>query len=238
MSAGGANLGRQQTASAFSEEYFARCYGSYERKNPPRKLAFYRGLVELAAAGVERPRVLDIGCAFGSFLSVLPAGWRLHGQEVSEFALGRARRRLPEAELALVEGAEIPFAGPFDVVVTFDVAEHVPRLDVLRREVRSKLRQGGHWIVVVPVYDGPTGPLIRWLDRDPTHLHKRSRDFWLGWLGEVFQVVDWLGIYRYLLPWNYYLHWPTRWLRRWTPAIVIVARRAAEAGPSPTAEPS
>lgn len=212
-------------APRYEEEYFAANYRDYERQNPPRKLAFYRRLAELAVGGRERPRVLDLGCAFGRFLAALPPAWELAGVDASRFAIADARRRLPDARLAVARGPEIPFPGPFDLVTSFDVLEHLPELDATRHEVAAKLAPGGAFLFVVPVYDGPTGPLIRLLDRDPTHLHKRPRRFWLDWAAADFAIEDWLGIARYLLPAGPYLHLATRRLRNATPAVAILARR-------------
>lgn len=211
-------------SAAFEEEYFAANYPDYERQNPPRKLRFYRRLAERALGDRERPRVLDLGCAFGHFLAALPAGWDRSGLDASRFAIEQARRKLPGASLAVADGPEIPFDGPFDLVVSFDVLEHLPELDQTRAAIAAKLAPGGHLIFVVPVYDGPAGALVRLLDRDPTHLHKRSRRSWLEWVEPGFEVVEWWGVLRYLLPGGYYLHLPTRRLRRWTPAIAVVAR--------------
>ena len=184
----------------YDARYFEENYRSYELQNPPRKLAFYRGLLERTLGGGRAPRILEVGCAFGRFLSALDPGWQHFGIDVSEFAIGACRQVLPDARLAVASGAAIPFAGEFDAIVAFDVLEHIAALDRVRDSLHSKLAPGGYLIFVVPVYDGPTGPLIRLLDRDATHVHKRSRRFWLEWVGAGLQVVEWWGIYRYLLP--------------------------------------
>jgi hypothetical protein len=77
----------------------------------------------------------------------------------------------------------------------------------------------------MPVYDGPTGPVIRRLDKDPTHIHKWDREAWLDLLGSRFNILDWQGAFRLLLPSGPYLHVPTRRLRAVSPAILVVARR-------------
>jgi hypothetical protein len=79
-------------------------------------------------------------------------------------------------------------------------------------------------VFVVPVYDGPLGPVVRMLDGDPTHVHKESRDFWLDWAGERFVIQEWCGVFRYLLPRGPYINWPTQALRRIAPAIAVVVR--------------
>jgi len=209
----------------FERDYFEKTYRNYARQNPRRKLRFYRGLVERAAPKSRVPRILDVGCAFGAFLSELDPAWKRFGIDVSEFATDRAAERLPGATFARAGIEEIPFAGPFDIITAFDVIEHVPSLDEVESSIKAKLAADGHFIFVVPVYDGVTGPIVHLLDRDPTHVHKRSREFWLQWAAKRFHIVEWMGVCRYLLPGGYYIHLPTRALRRFTPAILVVARK-------------
>jgi SAM-dependent methyltransferase len=209
----------------YERAYYEVVYRDYHRQNPPRKLRFYRRLVERVAPVDHPPRILDIGCAFGAFLSTLDPRWERFGIDLSRYATERAAETVPGATFSRAGVDEIPFPGPFDVVTAFDVIEHIPSLETVASAVSGKLAPGGHFVFVVPVYDGVTGPLIRALDRDETHVHKRSRDFWLAWARESFTLLDWLGVYRYLLPGLGYAHLPTRLLRRFTPAIVAVARR-------------
>lgn len=210
---------------AFEREYFETVYRDYARQNPPRKLRFYRSLVERVAPGDRIPRILDIGCAFGAFLSALDPAWRRFGTDVSQFATDRAAEAVPDARFARADIHEIPFAGPFDIITAFDVIEHIPSLEDVAAAVRSMLVEEGHFVFVVPVYDGVTGPLIRVLDKDRTHVHRRSRDFWLGWVRENFDLLDWCGMYRYLIPGLGYAHFPTRLWRRFTPAIAVIAKQ-------------
>ena len=216
------------TEGRFEQEYYDSVYPSYARQNPPRKLRFYRRLVERGAPRDRAPRILDVGCAFGAFLGSLDPRWERSGVDVSRFATDRARASLPGASFARADIHEVPFAGPFDVITAFDVIEHIPSLEAVASMVRSRLAPGGRFVFVVPVYDGVTGPVIRLLDKDETHVHKESRDFWLGWTRENFSLLDWCGIYRYLVPGLGYLHWPTRFWRRFTPAIAVTAQARAE----------
>jgi SAM-dependent methyltransferase len=209
----------------FERDYFEKTYRNYARQNPPRKLRVYRRLVEGAAPPGRVPRILDIGCAFGAFLSELDPAWDRCGMDVSQFAIDRAAERVPAAAFARADITTIPFPGPFDIVTAFDVIEHVPSLEGATASIRSKLSSNGHFLFVVPVYDGPAGLLVHLLDRDETHLHKRSRRFWLDWAQERFQVVEWWGLTRYLLPGGYYVHLVTRAFREFTPAIAVLTRR-------------
>jgi len=212
----------------FEREYYESHYRDYARQNPPRKLKFYRRLAERAAGGKATPRVLDVGCAFGAFLSALDPKWLRFGVDVSQFATDRAALEVPGTTFARADFDTIPFPGTFDIITAFDVIEHVPSLESVAKSVRSRLSADGHLIFVVPVYDGVTGPIVHLLDKDETHLHKKSRDFWLAWAKENFQLLDWWGVYRYLVPGLGYVHLPTRAWRRFTPAVAVLARKRPE----------
>lgn len=212
--------------SRFEREYFEKAYRNYDAQNPPRKLRFYSGLAARAASGVEHPRILEFGCAFGSFLASLGSTWSRIGLDVSRYAIDEARRRVPGVSFAVCPSGEIPIEGSFDVVAAFDVLEHLLDLEATGAALVRRVAPGGALVLVVPVYDGPTGPVIRWLDDDETHVHKQSRRFWLDWVRrQGLQVEEWWGIYRYLLPGGFYVHLPTRALREWTPAIAVLARK-------------
>jgi SAM-dependent methyltransferase len=199
----------------FDAAYFETAYRDYVAQNPDRKLEFYRVLLNRAGG-----RILDLGCAFGGFLRGLGPAWDRHGIDVSAYALSSA-----PGWVAVASAEEQPFPGEWDAITAFDCLEHVSDLDAVTRHF-SQLKPGAQFVMVVPVYDGPLGWLVHLLDRDRTHIHKHSRQWWLRWVGQYLQVESWQGIFRYLLG-GYYIHWPTRWFRFAAPAIVIVARKDA-----------
>jgi Methylase involved in ubiquinone/menaquinone biosynthesis len=215
------------TFSTFQKDYFDAFYTDYARQNPRHKLDFYKELVDDAKGSIaqSRPRLLDIGCAFGFFLSCIDTTWQRYGIDISAYAIDQARRRVPEAHLMVSNATMLPFKEKFDMIVAFDILEHVPRLETASASILSKLAPGGYFIFVVPVYDGPTGPIIRLLDRDTTHVQKKSRNFWLRWTSTYFDLCQWQGVFRYLFPFGTYIHVPTKLLRRLTPAIAVVARK-------------
>src|SRR2546426_9146876 len=115
----------------FERSYFEQQYRDYERQNPPRKLAFYRSLAERAAGTNERPRILDIGCAFGYFLASLDGRWVRFGVDASRYAIEQARVRLPGAQFAVSQLDGAPMGRQFDIITAFDVLEHMPDLDAI-----------------------------------------------------------------------------------------------------------
>jgi SAM-dependent methyltransferase len=218
---------RLPLSTQFDERYFASVYGDYSRQNPPRKLRFYRELLERYLPPTPAPRVLDLGCAFGLFLAGLPREFQRYGVDASHHALSAAAQRVPQAHFINADCGNPPISSRFDAIVAFDVLEHLPEAEATLDFVRRSLNPKGVFLFVVPVYDGPLGPVIRWLDRDPTHVHKRSREWWLELARQGFDVVSWTGILRYLVARRYYVHMPSPAIRGVAPAIAVVCRLRA-----------
>lgn len=206
--------------------YFDSAYRSYSAQNPPKKLDHYLDVIT-ARLAVSTPRLLDVGCGRGLFLEraaqVFP-DWRLSGLEVDDEGVAYARVLAPTADVRAGEATAMPFpSDSFDVITAWDVLEHIQDVKKALDEIKRSLRPGGLVALVVPVYDGITGPVIRLLDKDPTHVHKRSRYFWVDMIEAEFFQVEWHGIHRYLLTEGTYLHRPTQLLRRAAAAILISA---------------
>ncbi len=210
---------------AFDRDYFETQYRDYARQNPPRKLDFYVAAAGRAVQEVARPRVLDIGCAFGLFLQRLGDRWDRTGVDASAYAIGRARATVPGVRFEVSPPGAMPVEGPFDLITAFDVLEHVAALDETLAWIARNLAPRGELLFVVPVYDGPAGLLVRLLDRDPTHVHKQGRGFWLRAAGRHLDPVDWVGVFRYLVAGRFYAHAAARAWRRFSPAIACRARR-------------
>ncbi len=213
-------------ATVEGSEYYARNYPNYSAQNPPRKLAYYRRALDRYFDPACPRRIHDVGCAFGVFLSSLDESWEIRGSDPNAYAISEAKKRVPRGEFAVSSGTLDPlFPSRFGALTAFDVLEHVPDLDRAAEGIRAQLTPGGLLVFAVPVFDGATGPIVHLLDKDPTHVHKRSRRFWIEWMERHFTLLHWEGIVRYLLPRGYYLHLPMRKLRRHTPAILVVGRR-------------
>lgn len=205
-------------------DYFDEAYRDYRAQNPNRKLDHYLDIVA-AGSGDGIKEILDVGCGLGAFLKRAAERfpeWQLSGLDIDPSAVSTVSRDVPGAQVRAGSAEQPAFpSSSMDVITAWDSLEHVESVDRARAAIRSMIRPRGSFYFVVPVYDGITGPLIRRLDKDPTHIHKRSRQSWLDWVSEDFQIVDWHGIYRYLLPAGHYVHVPTRALRNHTSAILV-----------------
>jgi len=216
----------------YGEAYYSTTYRDYFRQNPATKLDFYRSVVEHHSPSRRPTRVLDIGCGLGGFLACLRASdpertrFDLAGVDVSAFAIAANAATFPEETFSVCAAEGVGDLGQtFDVVTAFDVLEHLLRPDEAASAIASSLAPDGAFMLVVPVYDGPLGPVVRLLDNDQTHVQIRSRRWWLDWTNTHFTVTSWQGIFRMLAPWHRYVHLPTQIFRRVAPAILITARK-------------
>ena len=116
--------------------------------------AFYveakaRRLLELARRrlGPEPPEALDVGCGVGlADGRLLPHVASLHGVDVSEGMVERARAANPAAAYEVYDGRTLPFAeASFDLVFAICVLHHVEPRDreALATELARVARPGG-----------------------------------------------------------------------------------------------
>lgn len=206
--------------------YFDEAYRDYRLQNPARKLDHYLDAID-ARVGPGSKSLLDIGCGLGAFLERAAErhpDWSLAATDIDLEAVAETQRLVPAATVLRGSAEEALFAGEsFDVITAWDVFEHVPDLHGATKSVTHMLKPGGLLVFVVPVYDGVTGPVIRRLDKDPTHVHKLSRAAWIEWARHTFVDAEWHGLVRYLLG-RTYIHFTTTYLRSHTPAILVSCR--------------
>jgi tRNA (cmo5U34)-methyltransferase len=144
--------------------------------------------VAAATIAVDTRRVLELGTGTGETAARVLAqhpGAEWVGVDGSEPMLGRARERLPEADLRLARLEDELPAGPFDLVVSTLAVHHLDaaaKRDLFRR-VAAVLRPSGRFVLgdlVVP-RPGEEGPIFVDWEMD---LPDSAADQ-LGWLREA-----------------------------------------------------
>lgn len=108
--------------------------------------------LEASGALAFEHEVLEIGSGAGTLLHRLRTeGYRVQGVELNASLIAESRRWYGELPIRQVSGTTLPFeARTFDVVMSFDVFEHIPDSDAHLREVRRVLRPGGHYLLQTP----------------------------------------------------------------------------------------
>lgn len=207
--------------------YYRENYPDYAAQNPPHKLAFYRELLRRHVK--PGARLFELGVGLGMFLETVRSDYDCAGCDVNTFGVEQTRGRTGLESLRVGSVETLTDEPAPDVVVAWDVLEHLPDLDGALRAIHTHLAAGGFLIAVVPVYDGPLGWLVHLLDKDPTHVTKQSRRFWLRKLAETgFEVREWGGILRRLIGSRYvHLTRPQILLRRIGSAVYFVAQKKA-----------
>ncbi|MFO0931700.1 MAG: class I SAM-dependent methyltransferase [Planctomycetota bacterium] len=138
----------------YDEAYFrGEGYRDYVAEERAFRGVFRRRLARLRAFGA-RGSLLDVGAATGAFLAeAAAAGFVAAGVEPSAWAAEVARGRGFDVVTGPVEALDAT-RGPFDVVTSFDVVEHlVDPLAGVRTLVRHA-RPGGLVAVTVPDFGG------------------------------------------------------------------------------------
>src|SRR2546428_2023860 len=116
----------QDLATTFSENYYRDVQGeAFAHVDDPAKPDASRPIYELGLRFVEQRagvgRLLDVGCAFGSFLVLAESrGWAVRGVEISPFAsrYARSTRGLDVYTGDLSEFRAAP--GELDVITLWD----------------------------------------------------------------------------------------------------------------------
>lgn len=107
--------------------------------------------VQRILSGVDRPRILDVGCGAALFFDALRRFGHVEGIESDHAAVegsGRWRQHIVRGEL---DDSYEPDA-PFDLVLMLDVLEHVPAPDRLLRRAAEILTPNGCILVTVPAF--------------------------------------------------------------------------------------
>jgi SAM-dependent methyltransferase len=161
-----------QTASPARRGFWHRLLEKYRRWMISSQVR--RAKRSVAGLRERRPRLLDIGCGDGLFLSGCePLPWLRLGFDQCLDAL-RATRQRGGVGVALGYGHGLPFADQsIDLITMFHVLEHLPRPHQHLKEVRRVLAPGGCFLVQVPNAASLQRHLLgrRWAGFDvPRHL--------------------------------------------------------------------
>lgn len=129
-------------------------------------------------------RLIDIGCASGSFLYAcqkqLP-GVKLFGLEYDERLIKTAISNVPNAQITRGSSEDLEFENDsFDVVTSFQVIEHVYDPESMAREMLRVLKPNGILVITTPNLSGLGRRLERsaWHGFRDDHVSLKSYDDW------------------------------------------------------------
>ena len=125
---------------------------NYEYRDEFGNLEANLHFVETTRSFAPGLTILEIGCGKGTLLLRLREwGARIVGCEVSDFMLTESRRLHGPLPIAQSDGVNFPYPDDcFDVVLSFDVLEHIPDTDRHLVEVKRVLKPGGCYLLQTP----------------------------------------------------------------------------------------
>jgi len=97
-------------------------------------------------------RILEVGCGIGNIVYELTEqGYDIKGTDISIEAIAYGRKKYPNIRIEVQPAEELKFeTESFDIVLSFDLFEHVVRIDRHISEVFRVLRPGGYYMFQTP----------------------------------------------------------------------------------------
>ena len=125
--------------------------------------------------GSAKPRLLDVGCAYGYFLLEAEPHFEVHGLELSAHAVAECHARgLENVVEGVVSAAYLAAHGPFDVIAMFDVIEHLEDPAEVIAALADALAPGGLLLVTT----GDWGSLVARISRADWRLMTPPQHLW------------------------------------------------------------
>ncbi|MGP1458501.1 MAG: cytidylyltransferase domain-containing protein [Treponema sp.] len=120
----------------------------------------------LKAGGGAKPSVLDIGCAYGPFLSAaFDGGLQPYGTDVAEDAVGYVKKTLSfpavRAHFPAFDAGKAFGVDEFDAVTMWYVIEHFEDLNSVLEKVSSLVKKGGAFAFSTPSGSGVSARFSR-----------------------------------------------------------------------------
>ena len=164
---------------AVADDIIASQYGMKDDRiiGPTNYYFFYNKLLNLVRSSIsESSAVIDIGCGAGILADALTGRYKSYvGVDISAERIRQARARIKDkkALFTVADAGSVPCAdSSFDAAVSIEVIEHLWDAELLIKEARRVLKEGGVFILTTPT--GLWYENITWqLYRDP-HLHEFS----------------------------------------------------------------
>lgn len=97
-------------------------------------------------------RILEIGCGIGSVVFEMnEKGYDITGTDISSEAITYGLKKYGDIKLQVQPAEDLQFEDEtFDVVLSFDLFEHIARVDRHISEVNRVLRKGGFYLLQTP----------------------------------------------------------------------------------------
>ncbi len=164
--------------SSYYEKHYKRSIFHRRGDNPYVNIFWIKYIRKYKESG----KLLEVGCGEGYFLKRISSYYSIWGIDINEYAVDIAREVAPKAIIKLCDATKLPFKTSFfDVIVAFDVIEHLRQPELFFKEANRVLKIGGILIVRTPnpISFGARIKREQWFGfRDETHVSILSSKEW------------------------------------------------------------
>lgn len=170
----------------FEKDYFSGHYrknvGNFQKKDLEKSIKWFSGWLRHLQKFVNFKegngrKVLEIGCSIGGVIHILnDRGFSVYASDISAYGLKRAEilakrlhKNISFYNFDVQKG--IPIDEKFDVIIAFEVIEHLNKpLDAIKH-MKKKLKKGG-----ILICSTPNGHIE--IYSDPTHINVKTESEW------------------------------------------------------------
>jgi len=132
--------------------------------------------------------MLDAGCGRGFTAKMFQEiGCTIIGLDISKEL---AKSAFSKGITVIVGDIQNPPFKPevFDVIVCFEVLEHIPNIKRTLNAINKLLKKGGLFISTIPLLH-PLNIIVDFIRGETTHINNLSKNVWLQIVREYFEVV-------------------------------------------------
>lgn len=193
----------------FEEYYFEGYYkgiGDFTSSRDKELTNWFRGMLEYINRYYpikhgRGKKLIEFGCATGVAANLLAdCGFNVYSTDISSYAVRLAKKHYPDIKLN-VQDMQKPFTRDrdFDIVVAFDVVEHLKDPKIALMNAYKILKPGGTIILTTPND-------YKHMSNDPTHINVKKPAEWrkiikqIGFKDLVIKQVT-------FVPYLYRFHW-------------------------------
>jgi 2-polyprenyl-3-methyl-5-hydroxy-6-metoxy-1,4-benzoquinol methylase len=163
----------------YFEEYYKGAVGDFTKKDLDVSINWFWSWLKKLNQYVpvqkgEGKRVLEIGCSIGAVSHLLAEkGFNVVASDISKYAVERAKKLTPNARfIALDIEQGIPLKEKFDLIIAFEVVEHLENPQKGLLNMYKGLKKGGTLVVSTPYP-------YKWNFNDPTHINVKYPNEWV-----------------------------------------------------------
>lgn len=121
---------------------------------------------------MESKKVLDVGCAYGFMLERFPDSFEKFGVDISEYAIGVAKKRLPSASFTVsnVENILSFQDDTFDIIICNDVLGHLENPTAALENIKKVLKKDGILYINTPNLNSFRKKVLGFADKMEHHI--------------------------------------------------------------------